>query len=93
MPAGCVSFQLSLMNIVFPVLSTSCSVGSARTPETPDCVKLGPRPRTTTCFEAVPVTVNPAIVTPCPVWTDARAEKLVMLVAGRIAVRILSVKF
>src|SRR5205823_1372514 len=58
------------------------SVGSARTPVSPNCARVGPRPRTTTGFESVPVTMNPPMVTPAPVLTDARVEMFVSWAVG-----------
>src|SRR6266513_2619888 len=75
--------QLSLVAIELVELCKS-RVGSARTFGTLNggWPRVGPRPRITTDFESVPVTMNPAMVTPEPVWTDARVEMLVNCAVG-----------
>src|SRR5215831_17354166 len=71
------SFQRRL-----PLPSLKLRNGSASTPGTlyGGWARVDPSPRTTTDLEPVPVMVNPAIVTPGPVWTEARVEKFEMLV-------------
>src|SRR5437868_12110675 len=80
--------QLSLVAIELVELCKS-RVGSARTFGTLNggWPRLGPSPRMTTCFVAVPVTMNPAMVTPEPVLTNARVEMFVCLLeAGSKAI-------
>src|SRR5262249_32507502 len=80
------SFQLSLFQMRLPLPSLKLRNGSASTPGTLNggWARVDPSPRTTTDLEPVPLMVNPAIVTPGPVWTEARVEKLVMLVGGAL---------
>src|SRR5262249_8061216 len=76
------SFQLLLFQRTLPLPSLKLRNGSASTPGTlkGSWARGDPRPRTTTDLEPGPVMVNPAIVTPGPVWTEARVEKFEMLV-------------
>src|SRR5207248_11149228 len=66
------------------VESCKLRVGSARTFGTLNggWPRVGPSPRTTTCFEAVPVTMNPPMVTPAPVLTEARVEMFTSWAVG-----------
>src|SRR5437588_725632 len=75
--------QLSLVAIEL-VESCKLRVGSARTFGTLNggWPRVGPSPRTTTCFEAVPVTMNPPMVTPAPVLTEARVEMFTSWAVG-----------
>src|SRR5690349_21430723 len=74
------SFQSLLFQMTLLLPSRRLRNGSARTPGILNFwARVGPSPRITTDLGPVPVMVNPAIVTPGSVWTEARAEKLVML--------------
>src|SRR5882757_5313328 len=64
LPTCCVSFQLLLLRTIFQLLSTRVNAGSARAPETPNCVTVGPSPRTTNSVLPLPPSVmKPPIIT------------------------------
>src|SRR5438105_14364593 len=92
--ACCESFQLLLFQRTLPLPSNRLRNGSASTPGTLNggWARAGPSPRSTTDLEPVPVMVNPAMATPGTVWTGVRAEEVLMLVAGMLDDRSLSMK-
>ena len=67
------SCQLSLVAIVAPLESCNSKTGSAKTPVSG---REGPIARAMTCFDSVPVTMNPPIETLSSIPTFTRVEIL-----------------
>jgi hypothetical protein len=68
--------QSLLASTKLPLPPRNSRQGSARTPVTPNCVRVGPSARTTTGFGALPPTMSPPIKILSPVPTYPRVETL-----------------
>src|SRR5205807_7003845 len=68
--------QTCALPISAPVESCNSSVVSGNTFVNPNCARLGPSARITSCFELLPVIWNPAIRMLSPLPTGSRVEKI-----------------
>src|SRR5213079_1197288 len=70
------SCQLSFWKSNAPLPSRSSRIGSASTSLMPELTSDGPMPRTATSLGALPVMMNPPIITLSPISTRIRVEIL-----------------